>query len=111
MGVLIASRLVVPGSSENQALKASLRGHGIAVGEARQVIAPRSFTVVVAITTDGVVAMPTKSPNGMATSADEDSTNIVGPVIIGIVVISLILCAVGLLCYCASAAKRRKIES
>jgi len=109
--VLMASRLAVEGTSENQALKAVLRDDGIAVGAVHQVVAPRSFNQVVVRTANGVVAMPTTNPNVSPTSDEEENSNLVGPVIGGIVGGFLGLFLVGLCCYCASNVRRRKIEA
>merc|ERR1712032_1452326 len=99
--VLKAGRLTLNGTAENQALKDSLLDNGIAVGVVYQVVA-RSAS--------GLVAMPTTTPDAPQTNDGEDSRNIVGPVIIGIVGSFLALFVVGLLCYCACSDRRRKSE-
>merc|ERR1712032_262813 len=108
--VLRAGRLMLDGTAENQALKDSLLDNGIAVGMVHQVVAPRSFNQVVARSASGLVAMPTTTPDVPQTNDGEDSRNIVGPVIIGIVGSFLALFVVGLLCYCACSDRRRKSE-
>jgi hypothetical protein len=107
--VLVAGRLAVDGASENQALKDSLRDNGITVGAVQQLVAPRSFSQVVAITASGVVPIPKTSPDVPLNSDGEDSSNIVGIVIICIVGGFLALFAVGLLCYCTYNGRQRKI--
>jgi len=103
--VLVASRLAMDGTSENQALKESLRDNGINVGAMHQLIAPRSFSEVIAISANGVVAMPRTSPDA---SEGEDSSNVVG-IVIGCIVGSFVaLFVVGLLCYCAYSVRQRK---
>jgi hypothetical protein len=103
--VLAASRLTVAGTSENQALKDSLRDNGINVGAMHQLVAPRYFSQVIARSASGVVAMPTDAP---LNSDGEDSSNLVGIVIAVIVGSFLALFVVGLLCYCAYSARQRK---
>jgi hypothetical protein len=103
--VLAASRLTVDGTSENQALKDSLRDNGINVGAMHQLVAPRYFSQVIARSASGVVAMPTDAP---LNSDGEDSSNLVGIVIGCIVGSFLALFVVGLLCYCACSVRQRK---
>jgi hypothetical protein len=102
--MLVAGRLAVDGTSENQALKDSLRDNGINVGAVHQLVAPRSFSQVIARSASGVVAMPRTSPD----SDGEDSSNLVGIVIGCIVGSFLALFVVGLLCYCAYSVRQRK---
>jgi len=107
--VLVAGRLAVDGASENQALKDSLRDNGITVGAVQQLVAPRSFSQVIARTASGVVPIPKTSPDAPPNSDGEDSSNLVGIVIVCIVGGFLALFAVGLLCYCAYNGRQRKI--
>jgi len=106
--VLVASRLAVDGTSENQALKDSLRDNGINVGAMHQLVAPRFFSQVIARSASGVVAMPRTSPDAPLNSDGEDSSNLVGIVIGCIVGSFLALFVVGLLCYCAYSVRQRK---
>merc|ERR1712037_492808 len=107
--VLVAGRLAVDGASENQALKDSLRDNGITVGAVQQLVAPRSFSQVVARTASGIVPIPKTSEDVPPNSDGEDSSNLVGIVIVCIVGGFLALFAVGLLCYCAYSVRQRKI--
>merc|ERR1712032_1699970 len=107
--VLLAGRLAVDGTVENQALKDSLRDNGITVGAVQQLVAPRLFSQVIARSASGVVAMPKTSPDVPLNSDGEDSSNLVGIVIVCIVGGFLALFAVGLLCYCTYSSRQRKI--
>jgi len=106
--VLVAGRLAANGSSQNQALKDSLRDNGITVGAAHQLVAPRVFSEVIVKSASGVVAMPTTSPDVPLNSDGEDSGNLVGIVIGCIVGSFFVLFVIGLLCYCAYSVRQRK---
>merc|ERR1712032_1507575 len=106
--VLVAGKLAMDGTSENQALKDSLRDNGITVGATHQLVAPRFFSQIIARTASGVVAMPRTSPDVPPNSDGEDSSNLVG-IVVGCIVGSFFaLLVIGLLCYCAYSVRQRK---